>query len=1174
MSKRISGLVNLFKESQPVITLNLGLRSGKKYQLGYGISGSARALFAASLQEAGYQVLVVTANSEEAKKIYSDLENIGLPGKAAYFPAREIIPYEVYAHSNELQNQRLAVMKGLALGEIGCVVAPVSALSVSLVPFKIFSQSLKVLKQGGQLEPGHMAEWLVSRGFERVDRVENAGQFSVRGGITDIYPVAGEPVRLEFFGDIIDSLRYFEVATQRSQAKVDRVVLSPAQELILTRESRERGRQAIEEEFARIRKKLLSTKKYQAVERLNDKVQSALEKLDDGRWLTGLEQFQCFFYPRATTLIAYFNRPPVVLWDEVSRIEEEANRLAKERGNTYAQLLMDGAILPSQNNNYLSLSELYEQKCHGRIFLSLLPKGFSGDIKPEQVVNFEIHAAPSFLGKMDMLTENLRRWLKKKYRIVLFTADKDRAKRLHSYLWDAGVEVVLSEDIQGQPERGKIIVSWPGFQQGFQYPLEKLILLTDSELYGLKHRSRKILKNGKKAGVLHDLKVGDYVVHENHGVGRYLGIKQLEVGGVYRDYLHLQYAGKDKLYLPTEQASLIQAYVGAEGHVPKLNKLGGNEWTRIKRRVKQSVEDLAKELLALYAARETAKGFAFPPDSEWQKEFEGQFIYEETPDQLTAIDEVKADMERPKPMDRLLVGDVGYGKTEVAMRAAFKACEAGKQVAILAPTTVLAQQHYLNFKERFQHFPIRIGVLSRFSGKSEQKTAIEGLRRGKIDIIIGTHRLLSADVRFKDLGLLVIDEEQRFGVRHKERLKELHHQVDVLTLSATPIPRTLHMSLIGVRDMSVIETAPEERYPVQTYVVEHSPELVRDAIYREINRGGQVFYVSNRVRGLQKKAAELQQLVPEASVGVGHGQMPDRELEQVMLDFINGKYDVLVCTTIVENGLDIQNANTLIVDEADHMGLAQLYQLRGRVGRSNRVAYAYLTYRKDKVLNQAAEKRLSAIREFTELGLGFKIAMRDLEIRGAGNILGPEQHGHMLAVGFDLYCQLLEDAVRNLKGEVEQAPKKPPLIELTVDAYIPNEYITDSGEKIEFYRTLTTAADLETVETAAQAVADRYGKAPDQVNNLLTLAKLRVLGLELGLNAIKQVNGERVEMRFNDGVNISAEKLMTLAQRFHRRLSISVVGGLTLLVRTKRLGQRDLLALLENVLIEAKILVT
>ncbi|MBO8170057.1 MAG: transcription-repair coupling factor [Thermoanaerobacteraceae bacterium] len=1174
MKDKFCGLIDFFTNTEASKKLISGLQRGEKDQLGYGISGSGKALFAASLIEQGYRVLVVTANGEEAKKIYSDLETLLTETRVGYFPAREIMPYEVYAHSNELQNQRLGVMKRLVLGELACVVAPVGALLVSLVPHEVFAQSLLTLQQGDTLELDQVTEWLVEQGYERVDRVENAGQFSVRGGILDVYPVdEQQPVRVEFWGEDVDSIRCFDVSTQRSQTRVDKVVLGPARELVLTQESRERGKKAIEAEFAMARKKLVAAKNNRALDRLNEKVGAALDKVINEQWAVGLEQFHSFFYPDGETLIDYFPSP-VIIWDEMGRIEEETKRLSKERADTYSQLLMDGALLPSQSNNYLQLERLLEQRCHGRIYLSLLPKGLPLGIQPQQVVNFETRTVQSFLGKMDLLAQELRQWLKKKYRLLLLTADQDRAKRLQLHLWDSGVEVHVSDGVQEEPRAGVGVIVWPSLHQGFQLAGEKLVVVTDHELYGQKRQGRKTFKQDKKLDVFRDLKVGDYIVHINHGVGRYLGIERLEVGGVYKDYLHIQYAGEDKLYLPTDQAALIQPYTGVEGYVPKLNKLGGNEWKRVKKRVKQSVEDLAKDLLALYAARETVKGFAFPPDSDWQKDFEAQFPYQETEDQLTAIEEVKADMEKPKPMDRLLVGDVGYGKTEVAMRAAFKACDAGKQVAVLVPTTVLAQQHYLTFTERFKRFPMKIAVLSRFTGKAEQKAIVKGLAEGTVDIVIGTHRLLSSDVRFKDLGLLVIDEEQRFGVKHKERLKELRHQVDVLTLSATPIPRTLHMSLVGVRDMSVIETPPEERYPVQTYVVEYSPELVQEAVYRELNRQGQVFYVYNRVQGLQKKASEIQRLVPEARIAVAHGQMPERKLEQVMLDFIEGRYDVLVCTTIVENGLDIQNANTLIVDEADRMGLSQLYQIRGRVGRTNRVAYAYLTYRKDKVLSADAEKRLAAIREFTELGSGFKIAMRDLEIRGAGNILGPEQHGHMLAVGFDLYCRLLEDAVKRLKGEKQEtAAKEPPSLELTVDAYIADRYIADPGEKIDFYRRLTNAGNLAEVEGIAQALEDRYGKFPGEVENLLALARLRVLGMASGVTKIKQVSADRAEIHFGDDVKITGEKLMNLAQQFPRRVGISVARGITLQVKISRLDQRKMLELLESILYKTKALV-
>ncbi|HEX3031832.1 MAG TPA: transcription-repair coupling factor, partial [Bacillota bacterium] len=642
-----------------------------------------------------------------------------------------------------------------------------------------------------------------------------------------------------------------------------------------------------------------------------------------------------------------------------------------------------------------------------------------------------------------------------------------------------------------------------------------------------KSRKAGSKRTGSKLEPFVELKVGDYIVHVNHGVGVYQGVHKLDAAGIQKDYLLIKYSGEDKLYVPTDQVSMIQKYLGGEGHRPRLSKLGGNEWAKVKSRVKESVQAMAGDLIKLYASRQALPGYRYSPDTVWQQEFEEAFPYEETPDQLQAAAEIKGDMEMPKPMDRLLCGDVGYGKTEVAIRAAFKAVNEGKQVAVLVPTTILAQQHYNTFRERFADYPVSIEMLSRFRSAREQKQTLTKLAQGQLDLIIGTHRLVQEDINFKDLGLLIVDEEQRFGVAHKERLKQLRNSVDVLTLSATPIPRTLHMSLIGARDMSLLETPPEERYPVQTYVVEFNYQTVRDAVLRELNRGGQVYFVHNRVLDIDRTAEKLQEVIPEARIAIAHGQMREDLLERVMLDFMEGEYDILVCTTIIETGLDIPNVNTMIIDEADYLGLSQLYQLRGRVGRSSRRAYAYLTYRKDKVLTEVAEKRLQAIREFTEFGSGFKIAMRDMEIRGAGNVLGPEQHGHIMAVGFEMYCRLLEESVQELQGTAP-APKVEPTVEIPVDAYIDNAYIPDQTAKMEMYRKIVLSQEPGSIEDVYDELVDRFGDPPQVVLNLLDIARIRIGCLELGLAGV-QLSGQQLIFSFTDNPAISGSELVELA---------------------------------------------
>jgi transcription-repair coupling factor (superfamily II helicase) len=763
----------------------------------------------------------------------------------------------------------------------------------------------------------------------------------------------------------------------------------------------------------------------------------------------------------------------------------------------------------------------------------LLPRQ-PGFIKPKNIVNFPGKSMQSFLGSIEMLAEEIRRWRSVGNAVVILVSGSQRAQHLISALRDNKVDAFYTGSLEGHLRRGNVVLTAGSLGGGFEFPGGRLVVITESDIYGQRRRVRKEWKRSDRLAPFVDIKVGDYVVHVNHGIGRYLGVMPLTIDGIQKEYLLLKYAGEDKLYVPVDQVGLIQKYLGSEGEPPRLSRLGGTEWARAKGKVKDAVREMAGELLALYAARETMIGHAFGKDTVWQNQFEEVFPYEETPDQLRAIEEIKHDMEQSRPMDRLLCGDVGYGKTEVALRAAFKAVNDGKQVAMLAPTTILAQQHYATFLERMAAYPVKVEVLSRFRTPKEQRQVLQGLVRGTVDVVIGTHRLLQDDVRFKDLGLLIIDEEQRFGVAHKEQMKILRKGVDVLTLSATPIPRTLHMSLVGIRDTSILETPPENRYPVQTFVLEEDPVLIREAIRREMSRDGQVFFVYNRVADLDRVAAWVRGLVPEARIVMAHGQMKEEELEQAMLDFMNREFDVLVCTTIIENGLDLPNVNTLIVKESGMMGLAQLYQLRGRVGRSSRLAHAYFTFRKDRILGEAAEKRLSAIREFTELGSGFKIAMRDLEIRGAGNILGAEQHGHIAAVGFDLYSRLLEDAVREAKGE--KAPRVvETTIELPVEAYIPGTYISDTNQKVEIYKRLAgliSSADLSELE---DELLDRFGDMPGPARNLLAVAKVRILAGSMKIKTISLLPGQ-FRLLFSTGHTLTGEALVAAGRRYQNRI--------------------------------------
>jgi transcription-repair coupling factor (superfamily II helicase) len=1135
------------KESYPSVRRNLYPGYG---QLIVGLTDVPRSCWTTALAvDMKQPILVITPTDEGAKTAFGDLTSLLPEGKVYYFPQLDLLPYEVYARNVEIIAQRMKVLTKLAFGEPVIVITSVDALLKKIAPRKIIKQYSLTLSVGESVDIHKLAAALVNMGYTKEDLVEIPGTFSTRGGIIDIFPLTeNSPLRVEFFDDEIESIRYFDTDTQRSLKETNEVFLPPADEFPADEELLMSAGKVLAKELSSI----LPSYSGAAKRHLRDTFFPYLEKLEQGIWTKGMEQFLTYLYPDAGGLGDYLPPEGLVIIHEPDIVRENIEKMRKELNSWYYDLLEEGKILPSFGNNFLDYDRYSAMvQKHPFLLFALLPETAGLPVKAKY--DLITRDVPSYKGRLHQWAEDLTYYKKEKYSVVISASSQIRKEKLREMLREMDIEGVEIIDA--------------ALSRGFDCPAFKLLVLSETDILGqnIPAKSRRIRRQGKKIETFLDLKVGDYVVHVNHGIGRYLGVVRLDIGDTQRDYLHIQYSGEDKLYVPTEQVDLIQKYVGGDGHTPKVYKLGGTEWNRVKAKVRSSVQDMAKELLALYAAREAIKGHAFSPDTVWQKEFEDAFPYPETVDQLRAVEEIKKDMEDQKPMDRLLCGDVGYGKTEVALRAAFKAVMDGKQVAVLVPTTVLAQQHQRTFEERFAGLPVTIGVLSRFKSPKEIKSTIKSLAQGGIDIVIGTHRLLSKDVKFKDLGLLIIDEEQRFGVAHKEKIKKIKQNIDVLTLTATPIPRTLHMSLVGVRDMSVIETPPEDRQPVQTYVMEYQERVIKEAISREINRGGQVYYVHNRVNNIFRIADQIKTLVPEAKVIIGHGQMKEHELEQVMLDFVEGYYNVLVCTTIVESGLDIPNVNTLIVDEADNLGLSQLYQLRGRVGRSNKQAYAYFTYRKDKVLSGIAKKRLTAIRDFTELGSGFKIAMRDMEIRGAGNILGPEQHGHILAVGFDLYCRLVEEEVRKQRQKGSIQEKITPLLELHVDAYIPDQYVQEVDLKIELYKRLAAAEELKDVDDLEDEVEDRFGTMPQPVRNLFILGKLKVLGQKLRINGIIQQK-KAVGVRFAPDHMISGQDLAEIAKEFGRRISFSVSGDLEIRINIDNLAQERLLSLIQKIL--------
>ncbi|MDD2400885.1 MAG: transcription-repair coupling factor [Clostridia bacterium] len=1163
---------------QPILNY---LKKGKEYNflleqvkktksnLIYGVTGSQKNIMATLFADKQEQVLLYVVETQvRSKEVFDDLCNLISESRVYFFPALDSIPFEVIAQSHETRRKRLEVMEALISKKAKVVVTTFEALSKTLISPDIFQKAVVPLKIGQSCNIEKLLTHLVDVGYQRVEKIEDKGQFSMRGGILDIFSTSqANPFRLEFFDNEIDSIRVFSTESQRSIRKIEEIKIFPSTELFFSGAEKEKALERIEKEGKEYLSRLEERENKDGYNNFSEKLKRIQECILNDQFFRGYEQLLPYFTEKKHTLLDYFMQRPLVIVDEPGRQKESSQIREKEIQETYIALLEKGKVLPGQVDNYLNWEEIWEEILEMQtLFFSLLPKKPTG-VNAINLLGVTGKTPSLFMGKTRLLADELKELKRLKYSVVILVNSRERGERLEQGLRDLGVKAALVEKDFDILE-GQIYITTGYLTGGFELTAWRLVVLTEHELYHQpkKRMPRRMFQEGKKVTVLEDLKLGNLVVHINHGIGRYMGIEKLIVGDSEKDYLVINYHGEDKLYVPTEQVNLLQKYSYQEGQKPRLSKLGGSEWTKVKNKAKSSVKDLAEELLALHATRQSMPGFAFSPDTPWQMEFEDAFPYEETDDQLKCIREVKCDMEKARPMDRLLCGDVGYGKTEVAIRAAFKAAIEGKQTAVLVPTTVLAQQHYNTFRERFEGFPVNVDTLSRFRSAKEQKEVIKGLESGQIDVVIGTHRLLSKDIKFKDLGILIVDEEQRFGVIHKEKLKKIKKTVDILTLTATPIPRTLHMSLVGVRDMSVIETPPEDRYPVQTFVVEFSPQLVQEAIKRELGRGGQVYYVHNRVEDIEKVATELQGLVPEARIGVAHGKMTELQLEDAMLSFMEGELDVLVCTTIIESGLDISNVNTMIIDAADKLGLSQLYQLRGRVGRSNRVAYAYLTYKKDKVLSEIAEKRLNAIRQFTELGSGFKIAMRDLEIRGAGNILGAEQSGQIAAVGFDLYCRMLEDAVTEAKGE-ELPQEKIVMVDIHVKAFIPQEYISDNGMKIDFYQRINAIKNKEELEIIAEELHDRFGELPEALTNLLKIASIK---FDATLSKVVSIIQEKdvIKIKMENDHGFTGKELMDLARRYRRQVSFSASEGLEIIVRIRDLTQKQMLTFLKEILRE------
>lgn len=1086
----------IFASDSGVTTVVDALQKGTR-QLVTGLLEPAKQLFLSTIIETkSAPILYVTDSLARAEHVYNLFKEEQSEIDTYWFPAEEIIAAEVATSSPNYRTARIQFLSALATSKTGIFITSTSGLRRLVPEPKDVIEARITLEVGTEYEFQTLISDLNALGYQRVEQVEKKGEFAVRGSVVDIFPLnQDDPIRMDFFDIEIDSLRTFDQATQRSIENIEKIEVLPATDLIINETKLNQAIKTMNNELAQAQKKL-SEENFEA---LQQNINEVIERWKHHQLIQEDTMYAKQLYAAKTSLLDYLTKGTLVL-DDYPRILDAETDIENNEASWIVDQLKNNVLLDNESFG-VDIRTLIKKKSVPQLFLSMFQKGM-GRLKFDQLTEITTRAVQDFFGQMPVLKGEVERWLARKQTVLIFANSKERQGKITEVLHD--FEIAAQKVNADRIQMAAVNIIGQSFPQGFDMPSTKLVVLTEKELFAKVPKKRprqQHVENAERLKSYTELKTGDYVVHVNHGIGKFMGMTTMEVDGVHQDYMTIQYKGSGQLFIPVTQLNLVQKYVAAEGKSPKLNKLGGSDWAKTKKNVASKIEDIADDLIELYAKREAEKGFAFKPDDSYQRQFDNDFPYTETPDQLRSIEEIKKDMERERPMDRLLVGDVGYGKTEVALRAAFKAVESGKQVAILVPTTILAQQHFDTMNERFEGYPIATGILSRFQTGAQVKETLEGLKDGSVDVIVGTHRLLSKDVEFKDLGLLVIDEEQRFGVKHKERIKELKSQVDVLTLTATPIPRTLNMSMIGVRDLSVIETPPTNRYPIQTYVMEENAGAIREGIMREMRRNGQVFYLHNRVQDIEKVVAEIEALVPEARVGYIHGQMTEKQLEDILFEFIAGEYDVLVTTTIIETGIDIPNANTLFVENADHMGLSQLYQLRGRIGRSSRVAYAYFLYQKNRVLTELGEKRLEAIKDFTELGSGFKIAMRDLSIRGAGNLLGKQQHGFIDSVGYDLYSQMLADAVKKKQGKKVKR-RSDSEISLGIEGFLPSSYIEDEQQKIEFYKRLRQANSHEEVVDIQDDMLDRFGDYPAEVDNLLQITDLKIIADQVQVERI------------------------------------------------------------------------
>lgn len=1116
-------LLDLFSENDQIKKWHQNL-TDKKRQLILGLSTSTKTLAIASSLEKEDRIVLLMSTYGEAEGLVSDL--ISILGEELVYPflVDDAPMVEFLMSSQEKIISRVEALRFLTdSSKKGILVCNIAASRLILPSPNAFKDSIVKISVGEEYDQHAFIHQLKENGYRKVTQVQTQGEFSLRGDILDIFEISQlEPCRIEFFGDEIDGIRSFEVETQLSKENKTELTIFPASDMLLREKDYQRGQSALEKQISKTLSPILKSYLEEILSSFHQKQSHA-----DSR------KFLSLCYDKTWTVFDYIEKDTPIFFDDYQKLMNQYEVFERELAQYFTEELQNSKAFSDMQ--YFSDIEQIYKKQSPVTFFSNLQKGL-GNLKFDKIYQFNQYPMQEFFNQFSFLKEEIERYKKMDYTIILQSSNSMGSKTLEDMLEEYQIKLDSRDKTNICKESVNLIEG--NLRHGFHFVDEKILLITEHEIFQkkLKRRFRRQhVSNAERLKDYNELEKGDYVVHHIHGIGQYLGIETIEIKGIHRDYVSVQYQNGDQISIPVEQIHLLSKYISSDGKAPKLNKLNDGHFKKAKQKVKNQVEDIADDLIKLYSERSQLKGFAFSADDDDQDAFDDAFPYVETDDQLRSIEEIKRDMQASQPMDRLLVGDVGFGKTEVAMRAAFKAVNDHKQVVILVPTTVLAQQHYTNFKERFQNFAVNIDVLSRFRSKKEQTATLEKLKNGQVDILIGTHRVLSKDVVFADLGLMIIDEEQRFGVKHKETLKELKKQVDVLTLTATPIPRTLHMSMLGIRDLSVIETPPTNRYPVQTYVLEKNDSVIRDAVLREMERGGQVYYLYNKVDTIVQKVSELQELIPEASIGYVHGRMSEVQLENTLLDFIEGQYDILVTTTIIETGVDIPNANTLFIENADHMGLSTLYQLRGRVGRSNRIAYAYLMYRPEKSISEVSEKRLEAIKGFTELGSGFKIAMRDLSIRGAGNLLGKSQSGFIDSVGFELYSQLLEEAIakRNGNANANTRTKGNAELILQIDAYLPDTYISDQRHKIEIYKKIRQIDNRVNYEELQEELIDRFGEYPDVVAYLLEIGLVK--------SYLDKVFVQRVERKDNK-ITIQFEKVtqrLFLAQDYFKALSVT-----------------------------------